>query len=120
MADDRETREERAAADEARRIGGDVNYENVDEAHRPLTESGEGVAEGYELAEEDHRRNAEHDDGEGNPIRDAYEVENEGDEQAHGEADHVHATGDPDDPTDAGEGDGTLAGEDEAREQHRG
>ena len=102
MADDRERREEDAAAAEARRIGGDVNYEDVDEAHRPLTESGEGEQEGYELALEDHRRNAEHDDGEGNPIRDAYEVEDDPD-QAYGEPDHVHGTGDPDDPAGPGE-----------------
>jgi hypothetical protein len=70
----------------------------VDEAHRPLTESGEGVAEGYELAEEDHRRNAEHDDGEGNPLRDAPDPEDGPDGQVHGEPDHVHGTGDEDDP----------------------
>lgn len=98
MADDRNRREEDAAAREARRIGGDVRYDDVDEAHRPLTESGEGVAEGYELAEEDHRRNAEHDDGEGNPIRDAYETEGERDDQEYGEPDHVHGSGDADDP----------------------
>jgi hypothetical protein len=105
MSEDSERREEDAAAAEARKIGGRVRYDNVDEAHRPLTESGEGVAEGYELAEEDHRRNAEHDDGEGNPIRDAYEVEREGegDERAYGEADHVHGSGDPDDPAGPGE-----------------
>ena len=103
MTNDRDRREEEAAASEARRIGGDVNYENVDEAHRPLTESGEGEQEGYELALEDHRRNAEHDDGEGNPIRDAYEVEDDDVDQAYGEPDHVHATVDPDDPAGPGE-----------------
>jgi hypothetical protein len=103
MSEDSERREEDAAAAEARKIGGRVRYENVDEAHRPLTESGEGEQEGYELALEDHRRNAEHDDGEGNPIRDAYEVEGERSGQSDGEADHVHGTGDPDDPARSGE-----------------
>ena len=97
MADERDKREEDAAADEAGRIGGRVDYEDVDEAHRPLTESGEGVSEGYELAEEDHRRNAEHDDGHGNPFRDAPDAENGPDGQTYGEADHVHGSGDEDD-----------------------
>ena len=99
MAEDKDKREEDAAAREAGRIGGDVHYDDVDEAHRPLTEGGEGVSEGYELAEEDHRRNAEHDDGEGNPLRDAPDTEPKPDGQTYGEADHVHATGDEDDPS---------------------
>jgi hypothetical protein len=98
MAEDTDRHEEEAAGAEAARIGGRVDYEDVDEAHRPLTEGGEGVAEGYELAEEDHRRNAEHDDGHGNPFRDAPDTEESPDPQVAGEADHVHATGDEDDP----------------------
>ena len=105
MADDRDKREEDAAAKEAGRIGGRIDYEDVDEAHRPLTEGGEGVSEGYELAEEDHRRNAEHDDGEGNPLRDAPGTEPDRDGQTYGEADHVHASGDEDDPTRDGDED---------------
>ena len=105
MAEDRDKREEDAAAKEAGRIGGRVDYEDVDEAHRPLTEGGEGVSEGYELAEEDHRRNAEHDDGEGNPLRDAPETEPDRDGQTYGEADHVHASGDEDDPGRGGDED---------------
>ena len=109
MTDDRDKREEDAAAAEAGRIGGDVRYEDVDEAHRPLTEGGEGVSEGYELAEEDHRRNAEHDDGEGNPLRDAPDTEESPDRQIYGEPDHVHATGDEDEPS-RGEGAGDSEG----------
>jgi hypothetical protein len=101
MTQEKDKREEEAAAKEAARIGGDVQYEDTNEAQRPLTESGEGVSEGYELAEEDHRRNAEHDDGQGNPLRDAPEAEGDRSEQVHGEADHVHATGDEDDPAGA-------------------
>jgi hypothetical protein len=112
MTQEKDKREEEAAAAEAARIGGDVNYEDIDEAQRPLTESGEGVSEGYELAEEDHRRNAEHDDGQGNPLRDAPEAEAEGDrpEQVYGEADHVHATGGEEDPAGSGDEDGEGEG----------
>jgi hypothetical protein len=110
MADDNDRREEEAAAEEAARIGGRVDYEDTDEAHRPLTESGEGVAEGYELAEEGLRRNAEHDDGHANPFRDAPEVEEEPDPQVYGEADHVHGTGDEDDPSRRGDDEGGEEG----------
>jgi hypothetical protein len=48
-----EEREIDAAAGEAARIGGRAGDEYLDPAERPLVEAGEGVAEGFELAEDD-------------------------------------------------------------------
>lgn len=49
-----------AAAREARAIGGRAGDEELDPALRPLIEAGEGVAEGFELAEADLIEAAEH------------------------------------------------------------
>jgi hypothetical protein len=93
---DLETREERAAAAEARAIGGPPareglagTGEEVDEALRPVYEAGGGEAEGFELAELDLERNATHDDGAGFPEGDAFAPERESDVAAaeYGEAD---------------------------------
>ena len=90
------TRQEWAAAAEARAIGGtraDVGGvdpgEPIDEALRPVYEAGGGDAEGFELAERDLVRNASHDDGEGFPERDAFTPERETDlsPAEYGEAD---------------------------------
>lgn len=90
------TRQERAAAAEARAIGGrraDLggadSSEPIDEALRPVYEAGGGDAEGFELAERDLVRNASHDDGQGFPERDAFSPEHESDLSAaeYGEAD---------------------------------
>lgn len=48
-----EEREIDAATGEAARIGGRAGDEYLDPAERPLAEAGEGVAEGFELAEDD-------------------------------------------------------------------
>jgi hypothetical protein len=48
-----EEREIRRAASEAARIGGRAGDEELDPAKRPLVEAGEGVSEGFELAEDD-------------------------------------------------------------------
>lgn len=48
-----EEREIDAAGGEAARIGGRAGDEYLDPAERPLAEAGEGVAEGFELAEDD-------------------------------------------------------------------
>ena len=48
-----EEREIDAAAGEAARIGGRAGDEYLDPAERPLAEAGEGMAEGFELAEDD-------------------------------------------------------------------
>lgn len=45
--------EEEAAAAEAARIGGRVPRDEEDPAQRPVSEGGEGEAEGFELAEKD-------------------------------------------------------------------
>lgn len=90
------TRQEWAAAAEARAIGGsgpDVGgvdpAEPIDEAMRPVYEAGGGEAEGFELAERDLVRNASHDDGEAFPERDAFTPEAESDlsPAEYGEAD---------------------------------
>lgn len=48
-----EEREISRAASEAARIGGRAGDEELDPAERPLVEAGEGVSEGFELAEDD-------------------------------------------------------------------
>jgi hypothetical protein len=48
-----EEREIDAATGAAARIGGHAGDEYLDPAERPLAEAGEGVAEGFELAEDD-------------------------------------------------------------------
>jgi hypothetical protein len=66
-----EREQEEAAAAEAAGIGGRVNYDpspdddesgTVDPAQAPLIESGEGVSEGFELAEHDLEEHASHGD----------------------------------------------------------
>jgi hypothetical protein len=96
------TREERAAAAEARAIGGmpepDLgpagSDEPIDEALRPVYEAGGGDAEGFELAERDLERNATHDDGAGYPERDAFtpEVESDLSPAEYAEADEEEPT----------------------------
>jgi hypothetical protein len=81
-----------AAAAEAAAIGGRAGDEELDPANRPLVEGGEGVAEGFELAEEGLIDRAEL--GDGDPLGDAYvqeaEVERAGGE--YGEADEIDTT----------------------------
>lgn len=64
--------EAEAAAAEAAEIGGPAPDDQVDDpAERPLVESGEGQAEGFELAEAELVDNAEHGDQKRFPNRDA-------------------------------------------------
>jgi len=49
-----------AAAAEAARIGGEPSEDDLDPALRPVIEAGGGYAEGFDLAEADLVRNAEH------------------------------------------------------------
>lgn len=64
--------EAEAAAAEAAEIGGPAPDDPVDDpAQRPLVESGEGEAEGFELAEAELVDNAEHSDQKRFPNRDA-------------------------------------------------
>lgn len=82
-----EQREVEAAARAARAIGGRAGDEQLDPAQRPLVEAGEGVAEGFELAEDDLIAAAEHNDGGGDPLVDAFPPEEEATAEG-GEADH--------------------------------
>jgi hypothetical protein len=62
----------------------------LEPAQRPLIEAGEGVAEGFELAEEELIAAAEHSDGEFGPLSDAFTPEVDGGQKLgeYGEADH--------------------------------
>ena len=87
--------EEEAAAAEAARIGGPRPEYDADEAHRPAAESGEGEAEGFELAEHDLIEEASHGEEKRSPETDAFTPELDSDEadSVYGEADDVE---DPD------------------------
>jgi len=75
-----------AAAAEAAQIGGDVPPDTDDPAEQPLIEGGEGVAEGFELAEEDLEDIAAHGDQHRFPGRLAGQPE-EPTDTVYGEAD---------------------------------
>lgn len=76
-----------AAAAEAAEIGGPAPDDPVeDPAQRPLVESGQGEAEGFEVAEAELIDNAEHGDQKRFPDRDAGRPE-EPTDAAYGEAD---------------------------------
>ena len=93
--DPRVREEEDAAAAEAGSIGGrrpeyeDEEGDEVDEATRPLIESGEGVEEGFETAESDLRETSTHGENRYDP-----EANDFGDEESAGEGDAV--SGEPD------------------------
>jgi hypothetical protein len=97
---DFEREQEEAAAAEAAGIGGRVNYDPsadddesgaVDPAQAPLIEAGEGVSEGFELAEHDLEEHASHSDQHAarRVLEDAYLVDEPDDprEAEDGEAD---------------------------------
>lgn len=86
--------QERAAAAQAARIGGVVPPVSDDPAMEPLYEAGEGEEEGWELAEAELIENAAHGEGHGDPERDAFAPEREGDRAtaAYGESDEIHST----------------------------
>ncbi|HEX6582080.1 MAG TPA: hypothetical protein VF056_00665 [Thermoleophilaceae bacterium] len=87
--------EEDAAAAEAGGIGGrKPEYEDeeglpADEEHRALIEGGEGVEEGFEIAESDLRETASHSENRYDP-----EIHDFGDEESAGEGDAI--SGEPD------------------------
>lgn len=88
--DSLEREQEQAAAEEAASIGGRVpGQEQIDPAERAPLEAGEGVAEGFELAEQDLIEHASH--GDMQSARPAYhhrdDRDEEGEQQAGGEAD---------------------------------
>src|SRR5829696_7797487 len=78
--DDLIREEEAAAAADARRIGGVAGDEDdFDPEMRPVYEAGGGEAEGFEQAEADLIDNAQHGDGHGDPMSDAFRGETESD-----------------------------------------
>jgi hypothetical protein len=66
--------------------------EDKREAQRPLEEAGQGEAEGFEQAEEQLRRRAEHRDAGGNPKYDRPDPEPDESEATYGEADHERSS----------------------------
>jgi hypothetical protein len=89
--DDRVPWEEREVDDaawRAARIGGYAGDECLDPTDRPLIEAGEGVSEGFELAEEDLIEAAETAGGWANPRRNPFTSEVEARESDYSEADH--------------------------------
>jgi hypothetical protein len=87
-----------AAAHAAGAIGGVAGDEDVDPAHRPLQEAGEGEAEGFELAEQDLIEAAETGETWADPARSAFSAESEdGSGSTYGEADHELSSELPDD-----------------------
>lgn len=93
--DDLIREEEAAAAAAAANIGGVAGDEDeFDPAMRPVYEAGGGEAEGFELAEADLIDNAEHSDGHGDPLNDAFSPEAESDRGGvlYGEGDEEKVT----------------------------
>lgn len=83
-----EAQEVAAAAREAAEIGGRAGDEDLDPVQRPLVESGEGVAEGFELAEEELIEAATHGNSWADPLRDELSVEFDRPVGEYGDADH--------------------------------
>ena len=78
--DDRIAEEEAAAAADARRIGGTAGDEDDwSPEMRPVYEAGGGEQDGFETAEADLVDNAQHSDGRGDPLSDAFTPETESD-----------------------------------------
>jgi len=79
--DDDLIREEEAAARAAAgKIGGVAGDEDdYDPEMRAVYEAGGGEAEGFEIAERDLIDNAQHGDGRGDPLSDAFTPETESD-----------------------------------------
>jgi hypothetical protein len=84
--------EAEAAAREAAQIGGPDPEPGVDPAEKPLIEGGEGVAEGYELAEHDLEEAASH--GDSAVPRSERDPEDDRIDPTYGEADDVIPQGD--------------------------
>ena len=101
-----------AAAAEAAAIGGPAHDDDLHPAERPLAEAGQGVAEGFEQAEDDLVRQASHDDPTVAPTEAAFTPEEESDRSTavYGESDEIYpsevVSDDPDAADDAGAGPG--------------
>ena len=84
-----------AAAAEAASIGGPPPPEDdLDPAERPVVEGGGGVAEGFELAEDELARHASHEDPAVSPTDVAFSPEEESDRSTaiYGEPDEIDPT----------------------------
>ncbi len=83
-----------AAAAEAASIGGLAPDDDLDPAERPVVEGGGGVAEGFELAEDDLVRHASHEDPAVSPTEAAFPPEEESDRSSavYGEPDEIYPT----------------------------
>ena len=83
-----------AAAAEAAEIGGHTDTQRLPEAERALAEGGGGVAEGFELAEEQLIQSASHGRKHGHPLGDGFPDEDARSEglTIYGEADHEKAS----------------------------
>jgi hypothetical protein len=83
-----------AAAAEAAAIGGPPPDDDLDPAERPLVEAGEGVAEGFEQAEDELIRQTSHEDPAVPPTEAAFSAEEESDRSTatYGEPDEVDPT----------------------------
>lgn len=92
------------AEEEAAAIGGPAPDDGLDPAERPLVEAGEGVAEGFEQAEDELIRQASHEDPAVPPTEAAFAPEEESDRSSavYGEPDEIDPTEVVADP---GEGD---------------
>lgn len=87
------------AAAEAGAIGGVTGEEGIPDAERPLAEAGEGVAEGFEQAEEGLIEAASHGDPAGDPLADRGQPEEPRPDGAaeYGEADREYSSEDTED-----------------------
>ena len=105
--DDLIREEEAAAAAEARGIGGVAGDEDeFPPEMRAVYEGGGGEAEGFELAEADLIDNAQHGDGHGDPLSDAFSPEAETDLSgaSYGDSDQVRVDDDSNPPGEPGGG----------------
>jgi hypothetical protein len=113
--DDLVAQQESAAAAEAAAIGGVIASETGDPALDPVYQAGGGEQDGWEAAEQDLIENATHDDGHGDPLRDAIAPELEADQSTavYGEANRELSTEVVEDPgtgpDDPGDGPGLGA-----------
>jgi len=91
-------RQEAAAAAEAGSIGGQRDPD-ADEAERPVSEGGGGEAEGFELAEEELRDEAEHGGGHYPPVE-AGQPEAQDPQAEYAEPDQLGSTAREEEPPD--------------------
>ena len=110
--DDLVAQQESAAAAEAAAIGGSIGSETGDPAMDPVYQAGGGEQDGWEAAEEELILNASHDEGRGNPLRDALTPELESDRSTavYGESDDILSTELVEDPTTSGDDPGQGPG----------